>query len=186
MRRSDGTVRVNPPAETVIGADDEVLILAWDDLYIRLADHRPPIMEEAISDRPARESEPDRTLMIGWNQRAPKIIGLLDPFVRPGSLLHVAANRDDPRSTLPPLENLTVRFTRCDPTDRTMLENLSVHSYRQVIVLSDEEYEPRDADARTLVTLLNLRDMESGAADDDGVGGYSIVSELNDDANRRP
>lgn len=182
LRHPDGTARVNPPPETVIGADDEILILAWDDLYIRLADSRPPIIEDAISDRPARDPEPDRTLVIGWNQRAPKIIALLDPFVRPGSALHIAANRSDPRSTLPPFENLTVRFTKCDPTDRTMLESLNVRSYRQVIVLSDEGYDPRDADARTLVTLLNLRDMETGEEDEEGA--YSIVSELNDDANR--
>lgn len=185
LRLASGKVKVNPPADTVIGPDDEILILAWDDLYIRLADSRPPILEAAISGRTAREPVPDRTLLIGWNHRAPKIITLLDPFVQPGSALDIAADRDDPRRVLPQLENLTVGFRRCDPTNRTSLEELSVRSYRQVIVLSDEGYEPAEADARTLVTLLNLRDMEVEVAGDPAAdGGYSIVSEINDDANR--
>lgn len=44
---------------------------------------------------------------------------------------------------------------------------------------SDDAYEAQHADARTLVTLLHLRDIEERLGDP-----YSIVSEINDDANR--
>ncbi len=97
LRRADGTVLLNPPMDTVIRADDEMLLLAEDDLLIRLAGGQgPPVHETAISTAVARAPVPERTLMLGWNHRAPKIIELLDEFLAPASELVVAAPRADP------------------------------------------------------------------------------------------
>ena len=52
-------------------------------------------------------------------------------------------------------------------------------SFEHLIVLSDGKYDPQQADARTLVTLLHLRDIKEKLGD-----VYSIVTEMNDDANR--
>ncbi|MFC6887383.1 MULTISPECIES: CASTOR/POLLUX-related putative ion channel [Actinomadura] len=179
LRGADGKVSVNPPGGTVIGADDEIILLAEDDLLIRLAKEPAPVVEEAIATAEPVRPEPERTLLLGWNQRAPKIIELLDAFVERGSSLTVAALCDDPRGGLGRPRNLTVGFERCDPTDRTRLERLDVGSYQHIIVLGDSGYDPQHADARTLVTLLHLRDLEESLGDP-----YSIVSEINDDANR--
>ncbi len=55
-------------------------------------------------------------------------------------------------------------------------------------MLSDAQHDRDHADARTLVTLLHLRDMEDalGAPSSGGSQGdpFAIVSEMNDDANR--
>ncbi|MFI0370142.1 potassium transporter TrkA [Actinomadura sp. 1N219] len=177
---ADGTVSMNPPMDTVITADDEIVILAEDDLLIRLArGARPSIVDGAITTAAPRPRRPERTLLIGWNHRAPKIIHLLDDYVEPGSVLDIAALSEDPRDALPPLTNLTIGHTTCDSTDRTQLEALDVGSYKHVIVLADQDQDPEHADARTLVALLHLRDMEDELGDP-----YSIVSEINDDANR--
>nr|BFE30453.1 lipoprotein [Actinomadura rugatobispora] len=180
LRRAGGTVAVNPPGDTVIGPDDEVIVLAEDDLLIRLAQHPVPVEEAAITTAAHREREPERTLLAGWNDRAPKIIRLLDSFVEPGSELVVAARCDrDPSGDFADLDNIKVHFVHCDPTDRTRLEALDVGSFQKIIVLGDATRDPQHADARTLVTLLHLRDMEESLGDP-----FSIVSEINDDANR--
>ncbi|MBC6466830.1 potassium transporter TrkA [Actinomadura alba] len=182
LRHADGRVSVNPPQDTVVEPGDQLIVLAEDDLLIRLARERPPIVQEAITAATPRPPAPGRTLMMGWNNRAPKIISLLDSFVQRGSVLDVAALCDDPRPAfeeLRNLTNLTIGFTACDPTDRTRLEALDVGSYQNVIALSDDSFDPQHADARTLVTLLHLRDLEERLGDP-----YSIVSEINDDANR--
>ncbi|WP_396445808.1 potassium transporter TrkA [Actinomadura sp.] len=194
LRRADGTVLLNPPMDTVIRADDEIIVLAEDDLLIRLADGpAPPVREEAISTATAREPVPERTLMLGWNHRAPKIIELLDEFLAPGSEIMVAAPREDPTGDLAAVANLKIDFVRAEPTERPALEALGVGSYQKVIVLSDACYDPGHADARTLVTLLHLRDMgnalQEGRRSAEGAAhapGYpfAIVSEINDDANR--
>jgi voltage-gated potassium channel Kch len=182
LRHTDGKISVNPPPDSVVGPGDQLIVLAEDDLLIRLARERPPIVQEAIVTATPRPPAPGRTLMVGWNNRAPKIISLLDSFVERGSVLDVAALCDDPRPAcedLRGLTNLTIGFTACDPTDRMRLEALDVGSYQHVIVLSDDSFDPQHADARTLVTLLHLRDLEESLGDP-----YSIVSEINDDANR--
>ncbi|SEG91211.1 Castor and Pollux, part of voltage-gated ion channel [Thermomonospora echinospora] len=177
--RRDGAALLNPPMDTVISADDEMIVLAEDDLLIRLGSDRPAVVEEAIEVVHPRIPEPGRTLLLGWNHRAPKIIRLLDEFVEAGSELTIAGLCEDPRDGLGTLRNLTVGFVYGDDTARGFLESLDVGSYQHVVVLSDEAFDPHLADARTLVTLLHLRDMEDRLGDP-----YSIVSEINDDANR--
>ncbi|WP_106403392.1 CASTOR/POLLUX-related putative ion channel [Actinocorallia populi] len=176
----DGSLTLNPASRTVVGHDDELIMLAEDDELIGLADRRPHIAEEAISGLPVTLPEPGSTLILGWNPRAPKIIERLDGCARPGSQLLVAALRDDdPRERLPRLANTTVSFTRCDDTARTDLEALDVRSHHSVIVLADESHDPQRADARTLVTLLHLRDLAPY-----GDRPFSVIVELRDDANR--
>lgn len=179
LRHADGTVSVNPPMDTEILADDEVIVLAEDDLLIRLARTRPPVLEAAIATAARRDPEPERTLLIGWNHRGPKIINLLDEFVEPGSALTISGMCDDPRDSLKDLRNLSLEFVPGDPTVRATLEDLDVGSYQHIIVLADAGFDPHHADARTLVALLHLRDLEESLGDP-----YSIVSEINDDANR--
>ncbi|SNR62802.1 CASTOR/POLLUX-related putative ion channel [Actinomadura mexicana] len=180
LRRADGTVLLNPPMDTAIRSDDEVIVLAEDDLLIRLATGpAPPVREAAITTATARHPVAERTLMLGWNHRAPKIIELLDEFLAPDSALVVAAPREDPTGALPPATNLRVDFVRAEPTERPALESLDLGSFQRVIVLSDARQDREHADARTLVTLLHLRDIEDGLGDP-----FAIVSEINDDANR--
>ncbi|MEU5884158.1 potassium transporter TrkA [Spirillospora sp. NPDC047279] len=180
LRHADGGVSVNPPMSTVIRSDDEILMLAEDDVLIKRASAtRPPVFPDTIGTATPSEVNPERTLLVGWNHRAPKIIKLLDDFVEPGSVMHVAANRPDPTGVLPATRNLALGFTRCEPTARADLERLDVGTYQQIIVLADAAYDADHADARTLLTLLHLRDLEDALGDP-----YSIVSEINDEANR--
>jgi len=179
LRRSDGEVLVNPPMDTVVRADDQLLVMAEDDLLIRRAETRPEIVPSAITTAPGRPPVPDRTLLIGWNSRASKLITLLDSFVEPGSAVDIAAPRR-PRKGVPDgLRNLTVGHRRCEPTRRLSLESLDLGRYQHIVVLSDDTIDPRRADDRTLVTLLHLRDIEVRLGDP-----YSIVTEMNDDSNR--
>ncbi|GAA3005423.1 lipoprotein [Kitasatospora albolonga] len=176
--RSAGEVLLNPPMGTVITAEDELIVVAEDDLMIRLGHGRPPVAEAAITSAPRQRRVPDRTLVVGQNSRSTKLIRLLDSFVEPGSVLDVAAPWE-PRETVRDLANLTVGHRRCEPTKRSSLEALGLGDYQHVVVLSDETVAPDAADDRTLVTLLHLRDIEDGLGDP-----YSIVTEMNDDANR--
>jgi hypothetical protein len=77
-----------------------------------------------------------------------------------------------------PLNHLKLTVTPCLPTERPDLEALDPSRFEHVMLLADDS--AVSPDSRTLVTLLHLRDMKerNGHA-------YSIVSELNDDANRR-
>ncbi|MEU8148287.1 potassium transporter TrkA [Nonomuraea sp. NPDC048901] len=184
IRHGDGSVVLNPPMNTEITPDDQMIVVAEDDSAIRLVRSFPPIVEGAIT-RPVRQqTPPERTLMLGWNNRAPKIVQELDHYVSPGSTLHVAATAVEESDSLDrakvALRNLAVNVKECDTTDRVTLEALDVGTFDHIIVLADSNLEPQHADSRTLVTLLHLRDMASKSGQ-----RYAIVSEMNDDRNRR-
>jgi hypothetical protein len=79
------------------------------------------------------------------------------------------------------LSNIDAKFYRGDTTDRRTLELLQVQEFDHVIVLCySDELDAQRADARTLVTLLHLRDIASKTG-----GLFTIVSELLDDRDRQ-
>src|SRR5204863_293321 len=78
------------------------------------------------------------------------------------------------------LANTKLEVRSGDTTDRDTLDGLGLSTFDHVIVLSDTDApDIQRADARTLVTLLHLRDIatRTGAA-------YSITSEMLDVRNR--
>ena len=78
------------------------------------------------------------------------------------------------------LVNQTVAFSYGDVTNRRILDGLEIPSYQHVILLSDiGHHDPQQADARTLVTLLHLRDIAERTGHK-----FSIVSEILDLRNR--
>ena len=78
------------------------------------------------------------------------------------------------------LSHQTVTFWLGDTTNRRILDELGIEEYDHVIVLSQTELtDVQSTDARTLNTLLHLRDI----GDKEG-HTFSIVSEMLDDRNR--
>jgi hypothetical protein len=137
------------------------VLLAEDDSKIIAAAEPAPIHSGVITARAPLPPPATHTLMLGWNHRGPKIVRMLDSFAEPGSRLVIASQHPDPTGPLrATLLNMAEEFVSCDLNDRAELEKLQVGSFEHLIVLSDDTYEAQHADARTLVTLLHLRDMQ--------------------------
>jgi voltage-gated potassium channel Kch len=177
--RDDGKVVLNPASNTLITAADKVIVVAEDELLISLATEPPSIAADRIVEVTAPKPVPDQTLIIGWNARGPKVLDLLDQLVPAGSTADVAAPTEPTEALLMPRVRLLVGYKPCQPTNRQSLEKLDLAAYQHIIVLADDSLPPDQADDRTLVTLLHLRDIEITFGDP-----YSIVTEMNDDANR--
>jgi voltage-gated potassium channel Kch len=193
IRFKDGRIQLNPPMETRVESGDAMIVISEDDDTIklsRLTEYQ--IESDAIQETEPKPPGPWHTLMIGWNERSPSIIKELDNYVGPGSEVTVVHGATiDLETHLPSsgngdkvLRNLAVAFRLGDTTDRQTLESLTVDKFDHIIVLStgDEDsaaIDSHEADARTLITLLHLRDM----ADKSG-NPLSIVSEMLDIRNR--
>lgn len=185
LEPAGGVPRLNPPMDTVIGPDDRLVAISEDDDTVRPSgDARPPIDTDAIVAPTARTPGPERTLVLGWNWRGPAIVRELDHYVQPGSAVTVMATSGGAQSAHTELGeglvNLTVEVVAGDTTDRRALDALDVSSYQHVVLLSaSDELDVQRADARTLVTLLHLREMAAGAPQP-----FSITSEMLDVRNR--
>uniref|UniRef100_UPI000A80D266 CASTOR/POLLUX-related putative ion channel n=1 Tax=Nonomuraea pusilla TaxID=46177 RepID=UPI000A80D266 len=172
LRLGGGRVALNPHSDTVIGENDQLILIAPDDSEIRPATAPPTVLTSAIRPPRAPGRAPARTLILGHNRRRGRIMRELGHHLLPGSEIHLVGPPAE-GGALPP--DVLVTAKQGDITDRATLEALNPGVYDQVIVLACDTYEPQKADARTMVTLLHLRDMDTGAA---------IVSEMNDERNR--
>ncbi|HEY7226326.1 MAG TPA: hypothetical protein VH561_22355 [Micromonosporaceae bacterium] len=183
IQHPNGTTKLNPPMDTLIGRDDRLVILATDDSTIRLADRALPVDTSAMVYSVRAPQAPERTLMLGWNGRAVKIIEQLDIYVTAGSAVDIVSDRSDAELVVAQLSQrirrLSLRIKDGDVRDRNVLESLDVAAYNNVIVLCDDLLDPLTADSRVLVTLLHLRDMLSKRG-----RTVPIVSEMRDDRDR--
>lgn len=175
----NGAVTLNPPAETALVARDELIVLAEDDSTVRLSAPGAPDTAPIValgSGEVARK--PERTLILGCNGDLELIVRELNEYVAPGSEALVLADTE-PAPTQG-LANLSVEYRRGDATSRSVLDSLDAPAFDHIVVLADRELEDTQrADAKTLVTLLHLREIGDRA----GVQ-LSIVSEMLDDRNR--
>jgi ion channel POLLUX/CASTOR len=174
-----GTPHLNPHSETVIGPGDRLIVIAGDDDRINLGGDRPTVEEAWLRTATPRIPAPERTLVLGWNRRAPSIIHELDAYVADGSETVVLAAGAGVDSQVEGLEarlsNQRLHVRSGDATDRATLDSLGVETFDHIIVLCYDTLDPSRADARTLVTLLHLRDIASKLDQD-----FSIVSEMLD------
>lgn len=185
VKTADGIVQLNPPMDRRFAAGDEAIVIASDAAAVRVGKHVPSLDPSLMVEKRTSIAKPEKTLLLGWSSRAPIIIRELDGYVAPGSVMTVIA--DGPRvehdlaALRPVLARQELDFRRGDSSDRTMLESVGPEQYEHIIVLCYADDLPvQKADAKTLVTLLHLRDIESKS----GANRYSIVSEMLDVRNR--
>ena len=188
IRRANGQILLSPPMDTRIESSDQIFALSADDDTIRISNQTaeavPTIVEGAIrSNRRALEPQPEKCLILGWNRSGTTIVHELDNYVAKGSQVTVVADIYNIEKQIKAqggrLKNQILVVEEGETTDRDLLNKLGVEEYDHVIVLAYSTVEPQEADARTLVTLLHLRDM---AQKDETP--FSIVSEMLDLRNR--
>ncbi len=185
IRRPDGAILLNPPMVTELCAGDRLFALSADDDTIKPSASEAIQIDEAAlcAGQKPRKPVPEKCLIIGWNRSATTIICELDNYVDKGSEVMVycdASNVEKQiRQACGHLPNQKMTVMEGSITDRAMLEKLKVMDYDHVIVLANSSLEPQEADGRTLVTLLHLRDIATRDATP-----FSIVSEMLDLRNR--
>ena len=193
LRPANGAAMLNPPMDLVIHSGDHVIAVSEDDDTIRLSnligtwdnlDQRLSIDRDAIHNAPRSERKAERTLIMGWNARGPAIVRGLDNYVAAQSEVKVVADlsvtNDHIEEIQANLKNQSITFQADDTTHRAVLDELAIHTFDQIIVLAySDALGQQEADARTLITLLHLRDIsEKGNYD------FRVVSEMLDVRNR--
>jgi Trk K+ transport system NAD-binding subunit len=160
LARSDGSVLVNPPPDTVLQAGDEVIAVAEDDSTFRCTGAAgwavpvPAMPEDEVQ-------LPKRLLIVGWSLLGAKVVREFDQFAVPGTVVDVVVDPSlaDPGSVrVEGLRHTDVRVhaTSAGPEELALLVRDA--AYDQGIVLSYRDaVDAADGDARTLLTLLALR-----------------------------
>lgn len=179
----DGVVKLNPPMDTRIAPGDQLIVVSQDDDTVILSGlTQYPIQSDLLHTSASRAAAtPEKGLLLGWNETAATIVTELDNYVAKGSTITVVADEsfEETVKEVGELQNQKISFRPGDTTDRDLLDELNIADFDHVIALADVNLGPQEADARTLITLLHLRDISEKDATP-----FSIVSEMLDLRNR--
>jgi len=181
IKYSNGTIQLNPPIDTPLQPNEQLVLISEDDSTIHLSSLSDiPIDRQAIQVKQTNAIRaPENTLILGWNNRVYSIIQLLDYYVALGSSVTVVAEFPDVEVDLSPeslnLQQQTLRYSQGNPTERRVLESIDLAKYDRVLVLCNPDLEPEQADAQTLITLLYLRDIS-----DRHKYNFQVVTEILD------
>ena len=184
-----GTPQLNPPMDTVIAAGDRLIVIAADDDQIHAAADAPTPIDEARSARrvPARSPPRNGRSCSAGTAGPPRSSRELDAYVADGSEVVVVSAEPGvdgeaaslvARSDGPRAQRIDAAARRSRPTGRPSTRSPSRPSTTSSCSATDR-LDPSRADARTLVTLLHLRDIADRLGHD-----FSIVSEMLDLRNR--
>jgi len=184
----DGEPHLNPQMDRVIADGDRLVFVSQDDDTIKREDPPPGVArDELIVLREQAPPGKDTTLVLGWNSRTAGLLTELDKYVAVGSRLTVladghgvAAPGDEITAVGERLQRMKLEYRHADTTNRAVLDQITSEGYEHIVVMSYSDYlDEQRADARTLVTLLHLRDIEAKAGE-----SFTIVSEMLDVRNR--
>jgi len=185
LMRASGEVLLNPPMDTAFERDDQVIAITEDDDTLVLRGDAGGGLPDTgtLANRQRLPPAPERILILGWNEKAEAIIAELDNYVAPGSETIVICRQEGVREVLVNvarrMQRQRVRFADGDITHAATLAAVKATTFEHVILLSYSDLPIQEADAKTLITLLHLRNLADAA----GVR-LSIVSEMMDLRNR--
>lgn len=185
IRKADGKILLNPPMDALIESDDQIFALSADDDTIRLSSPDLIQINETLirSNSIPLKPKPEKCLILGWNRSGTTIVHELDNYVPKDSQVTVVADVYNIEKQViaqgGKLKNQKLEVKEGETTDRDLLDALHIQDYDHVIVLAYNTLAPQEADAKTLVTLLHLRDMS-----EKDETPFSIVSEMLDLRNR--
>lgn len=181
---ADGEVEINPPMDRVYNDGESVIAISEDDDTV-IANGRSDVQIDASQFNHSDEGGPiqEHTLILGWNEIAPRIVAEVDNYVKEGSKVLVVAADPEVDAAVTKLQgevqNQLIAFVEGDTAEKKTLLDVNTRSFDHIIVLSNREIDLQESDAKTLITLLHLR----GISESEGVD-YSIVTEMLDMRNR--
>jgi len=179
-----GEVLINPAMERVFDAGDSVIAISEDDDTVK-----PNGRGSVGIDRGAFNHSDDdglreeNTLVLSWNDKGARIVAELDNYVKPGSKVLVvaqdAAIADEIAELQTTLQNQEINFMQGDVWEKKTLLSIKTENYDHIVVLSDREIDIQESDAKTLISLLHLRNISESHGVDS-----TIVTEMLDMRNR--
>jgi Trk K+ transport system NAD-binding subunit len=162
LRHADGSIALDPPADTVIRGDDTIVAVAEDDDRLDLGPI-PAVPPLASTSRAVPDRAIENILIIGWNALGPLVLTELDSNVAYGSTALVLVDPTllgaEPLAA-PPTSRLNVDVShQPGVVGSDELERVIAGSHFDHIVLLCYRggRSAAESDALTLLTLLQLR-----------------------------
>ena len=153
----NGQVKLNPPMDTVIGPEDQVILLEMDDGEYEYHLAKPIDESKICNNASVLAKASNHLIILGSNEKLPTILEEYAKYVEPGTQV-VIVDDDFECSKMKKYENLEITV-RTEVVTRQLLCDLLKEQANNILLLNDDSQEPEASDAQTLLRLILLRDI---------------------------
>lgn len=158
-----GMPKLNPPVATKIAPEDKLILIAEDD-GVSIPAKEAGIANKSLFVPVANASAPlQKTLILGCNELLQQVVTELDCYLASNSPVIIAALEEELRENQLPeqgqLKNIALDIRPCNIFQRSSLEELLAGKPDNVLILSGSDNDEQESDSRTLLLLLQLRDI---------------------------
>ncbi|MCU0696679.1 MAG: hypothetical protein MUC96_09135 [Myxococcaceae bacterium] len=154
---------LNPPDDFPLQDGDELLVIAEDDDSFSLTAAHQPTVPEAFQGATPMARKPERLLICGMSPKLGDMLREFDNYVLPGSEAWLMPGQDKDAFTefikaeVGGLKNLKLKHVEGDPTLPEALKRVVSPDFVVAMVVADMARPVDEADARTVITVLLLR-----------------------------
>ena len=174
----DGSVTLNPPMNTIIGADDQLVLLELDDGDFKYQDAKKGDETKIQSGNCVCATSSNTLVVLGSNDKLPIILEEYSKYVQLGTRV-VIVDDDFDISTLKNCNNIEISVCSQKVTRDLLCEILDENA-NNILLLNDDSLAPEASDSQTLLRLILLRDIA-----DHSELHFSITTEMRSAENQR-
>jgi ion channel POLLUX/CASTOR len=161
------TPHLNPPGDRLVDKNEWIILVAANQEIVFDPDAKPTRPRDFSAQQLRQEITLERVLVLGWNHNLYQVLSEFDGYLHPGAQVTVAAAYDESKAEALLKENLpdgfkTIEFTyrQENYVKRSVLQKLLCSEYHSIIVLADTSAGDEDVDARIIMAMLMLRDVQ--------------------------
>ncbi|HAQ56683.1 MAG TPA: hypothetical protein DCR44_04725 [Acholeplasmatales bacterium] len=159
----DGTPHINPKMDTVIGADDKLIVICEDDDKAILVEHHEERFADRIVKTPHKASRSvRRILFIGYNPSLLSVIEEMCPFVMKDSHLSFLVPTDTDTTLLDStLRHCEVGYDikKGVTYSNDALERLEYTKLDTIVVIANDLSDGERSDSETLLSIMHLKNI---------------------------
>jgi len=164
-KHSTGQPLINPPLDHVLEPGDELLVIAEDDDTFSLSAQHAPERPQGFTGAAPIARKPERLLICGMSPRLGDMLKEFDNYVLPGSEAWLMPGQDVEafgafiKAEVGHLKNLKLKHVPGDPTMPDALRRIVSPDFAVAMVVADDSRDEEEADARTVITVLLMREL---------------------------
>lgn len=174
----NGTVMLNPPADTLIGKDDQLILLEEDDGIYELHGFRPGDETKICNTNSAPGRMSDHLVILGSNDKLPMILEEYDKYVKDGTRV-VIVDDDLKPETFGNYAHIQISVST-ETITRDLLVRLLDGETGNILLLNDDSADAETSDSYTLLRLILLREIADKMNRD-----FAITTEMRSVDNQR-
>ncbi len=166
LRLPTGEILLNPPRNRILQEQDEIVVLAEDDSTINFSSERvfDPKVHPYSNQKKVLPEE--HHLIVGWNNKAPIVLSEYADYMAPGSSVDLLIEenadpeiREEFEKIASSFPDVQMKFNEINFQSEEELDNLGLPGYTTVAILAGSGDEAEEIDARTIMRLLQIRNI---------------------------